>query len=374
MKSLRYTLIASMALLFSGCATQPYTAQHANTGQLSEIRDLHVVSIIPQRQLETQQDALYLNTVPVGAVTGAALAGGLLGGMLISAEANHEAAVFAEKHVKPLQKVLTNYDGRAAIRQTLENGIHSLPVRVGDWKTIDAQATDADLLPADAVAGSAWLLLRTSYAMTPDFSGLQVVTLAKLYVANTSVTWRHAPAYQNTLIYQSALMKMPPKNDVERQRMTAAENARYAKLDVDAQIAQVNAATDAYDPGIALKRQKILNEQWQHQATLKQIAAPEWSVDERADWYVSQFRAGHGAVLKQDLSDGGMQTARMLTLDITQPQPVAGSKTDWRTVYQDAQRTIQDAPDGTVYSVANGDVTHGATQVNSNIYISPAHN
>jgi hypothetical protein len=368
MKSLHNTLVVGGAILLSGCATQTYTARHATTSQLAGIHDLHVVSVMPQEQLDAENNTMYLNAVPLGAVTGAALAGGLIGGVIVSAEANHEAKVFADQHVAPLQTALAGHDGRADIRQTLEHGIHALPVRVTTWKVVDGKTNDGDLLPATASPGSAWLILRTRYAMTPDFSGLQVITRASLYVDAPSIAWQRDPVYRNTFTYQSALLEMPPKSDAERQRMAATENARYAKLDIEKQIAKVNAAGDAYDFEVAHQRQSIQDAQWRHQAKLKQIASPAWSADERADWYVKQLQANRAAALKQDMSEGGQQTARMLVLDITQPQPDADSKSDWRTVYHDAQRSIQDAPDGEVYSVANGDITHGAARVNQTFY------
>lgn len=372
MMHFRNAAIVCGLLLLSGCATQGYTARHASTSQLAGIHELHVVSVIEQDKLDAQRNSMYLNTVPIGAVTGAAIAGGLIAGALISAEANHEANVFAEKYVAPLQTSLAGYDARAAIRQTLEQGIEAMPVHMTDWKAMNAGVAEANLLPTNAGAGSAWLVLRTRYAMTPDFSGLQVTTQASLYVAGPDSAWRNNPAYSNDFTYQSPLLQMPPKTDAERKQMTETENARYAKLDIDKQIAQINNASDAYDPDVAHKRSEVQDEQWQHQAKLKQIASPAWSVDERAEWFVGQWQADQAASLKQAMSEGGQQTARMLALDITQPQPLdaEGGKADWRTVYRDAQRSIQDAPDGKVYSVANGDVTHGAAHVNQTMYFS----
>ncbi|HJU25298.1 MAG TPA: hypothetical protein VJ722_01360, partial [Rhodanobacteraceae bacterium] len=358
-------------LLLSGCATQSYMARHANASQLASIHELHVLSVIKQDKLDAQRNSMYLNAVPIGAVTGAAIAGGLIAGALISAEANHEANVFADKYVAPLRASLAGYDSRAAIRQALEQGVETIPVRVTDWKAMDTGVPNADLLPAKADTGSAWLILRSRYAMTPDFSGLQVTTQASLYVAGPASEWRSKPAYSNSLTYQSSLLQMPAKTDAERLQMTEAENARYAKLEIDKQIAEINGA-DAYDPAVARKRRKVQDEQWQHQAKLKQIASPTWSVDERAEWFVQQWQKGGAASLKQAMTEGGQQTARMVALDIMQPEPANADSgnTEWRTVYRDAQRSIQDAPDGEVYSVANGDITHGAAHVNQTYYFS----
>lgn len=370
MKLLRNAAIACVVLLLSGCATQTYTARHASASQLAEIHELHVVSIIQQDKLDAQRNSMYVNTVPIGAVSGAAIAGGLIAGALITAEANHEANVFAEKYVAPLQVSLVGYDGRAAIRQSLEQGIQAMPVHMADWKVIDNATMDSNLLPAQATAGSAWLVLRTHYAMTPDFSGLQVTTNASLYVDGSSSSWRDNPVYSNNFTYQSILLQMPPKTEAEREQMTDAENARYAKLDINQQIAKANAA-DPYDPANAKLREKIHDEQWQHQAKLKQIALPTWNIDERAEWFVKQWQANQAASLKQAISEGGQQTARMLALDLVQSQPAqTEGKQQWRTVYRDAQRSIQDAPDGQVYSVANGDITHGAAHVNQTVYFS----
>lgn len=371
MNQLRNAALACGLLLLSGCATQAYTARHTSTSQLASIHELHVISVIKQDKLDAQRNSMYLNAVPVGAVTGAAIAGGLIAGALISAEANHEANVFADKYVAPLRASLAGYDGRAAIRQALEQGVEAMPVRMTEWKAIETGAPDTDLLPAKAAAGSAWLILRSRYAMTPDFSGLQVTTQASLYVADPSAGWRNKPAYSNTLTYQSSLLQMPAKTDAERQHMADAENARYAKLDIGKQIAEINGA-DAYNPEVARRRREIQDAQWQHQAKLKQIASPAWSVDERAEWFVEQWQKDGAASLKQAMTEGGQQTARMIALDIAQRDPAnaQSGNTEWRTVYRDAQRSIQDAPDGEVYSVANGDITHGAAHVNQTYYFS----
>lgn len=371
MKHFRNTALASGLLLLSGCATQTYTARHASSSQLAGIHELHVVSVIEQDKLDAQRNSMYLNAVPVGAVTGAAIAGGLIAGALISAEANHEANVFAEKYVTPLQASLTGYDSRAAIRQTLEQGVAALPVHMTDWKAVDAGVAEAELLPSKATTGSAWLVLQTHYAMTPDFSGLQVTTQASLYVAGPAPEWRSNATYSNDFTYQSILLHMPEKTDAVRKQMTDEENARYAKLGIDRQIAKAN-ATDPYDPANAKLREKIHDEQWQHEAQLKQIASPFWNPDERATIFVKQWQSDNAASLEQSIAEGGVQTSRMLALDLNQPPPqlTNNGKRDWATVYRDDQRTIQDAPDGKVYSVANGDITHGAVHVNQTYYFS----
>jgi hypothetical protein len=368
MRHLRTAALACGLLLLSGCATQTYRAQHASDDQLAQIHELHVVSVVAQDQLDAEHNTMYLNAVPMGAVTGAAIAGGLIAGALISAEANHEANVFAEKYIAPLRTTLAGFDGRAAVRDAMQQGMETLPARVVEWKTIDAETNDSDLLPPGSSAGAAWLILHTGYAMTPDFSGLQVITNASLYVYDSATDWRKKPVYRNDYTYQSELLQTPAKTDDIRKRIADQENARYAKLDVDGQVRQVNAADNPYDVAVAHQRQEIHAEKWQHQAHLKQIASATWSTDERADWFVNQWQADGAAALKAAISEGGQQTVRMLALDIMQSQPRDAAKAEWRTVYRDAQRSIQDAPDGEVYSVANGDVTHGAFHVNQTMY------
>ena len=95
-------------------------------------------------------------------------------------------------------------------------------------------------------------------------------------------------------------------------------------------------------------REKIHDEQWQHEATLKQIASPLWNPDERATQFVKRWQSDNAASLKQLIAEGGAQTARMLALDLDQQQPQRAddAKRDWSTVYRDDVRTIQDAPDG----------------------------
>jgi hypothetical protein len=344
---------------------------HARTSQLAEIHDLHVISVVDQGKLAAQHNNLYVDAIPIGAVGPAAIIGGALGSALVAAEADHETKVFAEQHIAPLLTTLAGYDARATLRQTLHQGLAGLPLHLTDWRTVDSRTKDGDLLPADAPAGSAWLIIHTRYSMTPDFSALQVTSGADLYLQAQNPGWVHDPVYKNNFTYQSKLLQMPEKTDATRKRMTDEENARYAKLGIDRQIAKAN-ASDPYDPANANLREKIRDEQWQHEAKLKQIASPSWSPDERATWFVKQWQADDAASLKQFIAEGGTQTARMLALDLDQQQPQLANdaKRDWKTVYRDAQRTIQDAPDGSVYSVASGDVTHGAGTAMTTTYFS----
>lgn len=375
MEYFRQAILACATLALAGCATQqPYLATHANTGELAQIHELHVVSVVAQDKLDAQHNSTYVNPVVTGAPLAAGLVGGLIAGALISAEENHEAHEFAEKHLAPLLTTLAGYDGRAAMRDTLHQDLASLPVHLADWRTVDAEAKDADLLPGNATAGSAWLILRSDYAMTPDFSGVQVVTHASLYVDGADSNWRHAPAYANDLTYQSGLLTMPDKSDAVRKQMTDEEDARYAKLDIAQQIAKANEGSP-YDTANAQLRQRIHDEQWQHEAALKQIASPYWSPDERANHFVAEWQQDGATAIKQSVSEGGTQTARMLAIDLEQAQPdlAKDTKREWVTVYHDAQRSIQDAPDGGVFSVANGDVTHGAEFLNqtTHVYVAP---
>jgi hypothetical protein len=371
MEHFKQAILACATLALAGCAAQqPYFATHTNASELAQIHELHVVSVVAQDKLDAQHNSTYVNPVVTGAPLAAGLVGGLIAGALISAEENHEAHEFAEKHLAPLLTTLAGYDGRAAMRGTLHQGLATLPVRLADWRAIDAETKDADLLPSDATTGSAWLILRSDYGMTPDFSGLQVVTHASLYVDGSDGNWRHTPVYANDLTYQSSLRTMPDKSDAVRKQMTDEEDARYAKLDVTQQIAQANAGSP-YDPANAQRRQRIHDEQWQHEAALKQIASPYWSPDERASHFVAEWQQDDAAAIKQSISEGGTQTARMLAIDLDQAQPDLGkdTKREWVTIYHDALRSIQDAPDGSVFSVANGDVTHGAAFLNQTTHV-----
>jgi hypothetical protein len=365
---LRIIALAGSLLILQGCATQTYRARHTTSAELSRIHELNVVSVIEQDKLDAQRNTLSVGVSPVGVVSGAAIAGGLIAGALITAEANHEANVFAEKHVAPLLKALGDFDARATIRGPLQQGVATLPTHMSKWQALNSESKDQDLLPVNSPEGTGWMVLRTRYEMTPDFSGLQVSTLAKLYVAGAASGWRSNPVYSNGFTYQSALLQMPPKTDEVRKQMTDQENARFAALDLAKEIAKVN-TSDPYDPEVTRERREIRDQQWQHESRLKQIAAANWNPEERATWFVKQWQADDAAALKADMAEGGQQTARMLALDLAQAQPLAAAKPEWDTVYQDDQRSIQDAPDGRVYSVANGDVTHGATHVSQQIRI-----
>ena len=373
----KHAILAVAMIALAGCAAQqPYLATHTSGSELAQIHELHVISVIDQDKLDGQYNTTSVNPIVTGGPIAAGLVGGLIAGAIITAQANHEAHKFEETHIAPLLTTLGAYDGRATLREALQQGLSVLPVHLAEWRTTDAKAKDTELLPEDAPAGSAWLILRSDYAMTPDFAGLQVVTHSSLYVDGANGGWRNKPVYANQLIYQSPLLSMPSKTDAVRKQMTDTEDARYAKLNVEQQIARANAG-NPYDPANAKLRGQIHDEQWQHEASLKQIQSASWSPDERARRFVTEWQHNDAASLKQFIAEGGTQTARMLAIDLAQAQPNLDSKAkrDWVTVYHDAQRSIQDAPDGTVYSVANGDVTHGAAFVSQQprVYIAPGH-
>lgn len=368
---LKTPLLACGVLLLAGCATQqPYLATHTNSSELAQIHELHVVSVIDQDKLKAQDNLTLINP---GYVAAAGLEGGLIGALVMGAEVEHKAHVFAAKHMAPLLPQLVGYDGRAAVRQTLQQGLATLPVHMADWRTVDKPAKDADLLPATAPAGSAWLILRSEYSMTPNFAGVQVITHATLYIDMANATWRSKPAYKNELTYQSPLLRMPDKSDAVRKQMTDQENARYAKLDIGAQITKANAGSP-YDKQNAELRQQIQDEQLQHRNTLKQIASPSWSADDCAALFVQQWQKDGASALRQFVSEGGQQTVRMLALDLNQPQPVLDKsvRRTWITVSDNDGRAIQDAPDGKVYSLADVDVTYGPSSYGAPVATAPA--
>ena len=128
MQHFKLAILACATLALAGCAAQqPYLATHAKTGELAQIRELHVVSMVAQDKLDAQHNSTYVNPVVTGAPLAAGLIGGLIAGALISAEENHEAHEFAEKHLAPLLTTLAGYDGRAASSPSANSYVGSRP-------------------------------------------------------------------------------------------------------------------------------------------------------------------------------------------------------------------------------------------------------
>lgn len=188
---LKQSITAGAAvLILSACASAPSrVALEPATKQT--ITDVEVLSMLTQDEVIVRAPA-----------NGASLAlgGGLLGAMIDSkvAESRQNAL---QATMKPFYSATDDINFakqfEQALSTTLSNG---MPVKMGQVKHTGLMmlARDAQTRAQTLPAGKGHMLIRTSYAFTPDFSRLDVNSWVEIRVpANDQ------PVFVNTFFYQS---------------------------------------------------------------------------------------------------------------------------------------------------------------------------
>ncbi|WP_254425160.1 hypothetical protein [Rhodanobacter sp. B04] len=311
--------------------------------QWQALQPLPVVEVIGQDALAAQDTFTYasVNILPnpsVPILVGAA--GGALGMAIVNAQIKAEARRFADLHVQPLRSVLAGFDAKAALGDSLQQALAQQPALFGSYSV-------AGTVPA---GGGPRAVIETSYAMTPDFSALQVMATVTIHAAGADAR----PLYRNVLVYQSSRLDVPPKTAADSSRMLAEENSRYAALHVDDDIAKANAALANRDPEAVHLRQKIGDEQYQHKQRLRLAAMTAWDPDSRAQRLCEAWSLGHGEALKAAMRASGAEIVHMLELDLADQAPAdqAGKP---RTVFKNDTREIDYRMGGQMISLAVSD-------------------
>lgn len=303
-----------------------------------------MVEVIGQDNLGAQDSYTYagVNVIPgPGVPIMAAAAGGALGMAIVNAEIRAEARRFAEHHVQPLRAALQGFDASGAVSGSLQQALAQQPGMFGRYSVTNSVTG----------VGGQRAVIESNYAMTPDFSALQVIAKVTIRVDEAGAG---KPVYQNTLVYQSARLTAPAKTPADIERMVGAENRRYAALDIDSQIVKANAATSAESADANRLRKKVFSEQLEHRRLLKQAEAPIWDADTRAQSLCEAWAADHGELLKSAMRASGAEIAHMLQLDLAAPAPVGGVIQP-ATVFSEHGRSIEYLTGGRMISRATDD-------------------
>lgn len=339
-----FAVAVAMVVGVCGCAPQSQMVR-PSAAQLQALGPLPVVEVIDQDSLAAQDtfSAAYVNVVAgAGVPILAAAGGGALGSLIINSEMKAEARRFAERHVQPLRAVLQGFDARSALSDSLQQALSAQPTTFSSFAK-GASAT---------AQASPHLVVHTTYAMTPDFSALQVI--ADVSIEGVGGT-QGKPIYHNVLVYQSARKTVVAKTAEDGKRMLAQEQARYAALNVDADIATANAEIKRRDPEVAHLRDKINREQVEHRRRVAAAEAAHWDADTRAQRLAETWASNHGDALKRAMRDSGTEIAHMLQLDLANSQAVAGQLEQPRTVFSSDTRQIEYVRDGRMISLAPHD-------------------
>jgi hypothetical protein len=306
---------------------------------------LSTVEFVPQKQLTAQDTFSYANVqvMPVGNVPIVPLAlGGALGALIVNSANKAEAEQFAELHVKPVQDALGSFDLAGLTDSTLRSSLAARPSTFGSFSVAAARPSNGQR------AGH--MVLETGYALTPDFSALQVTIRMELYSAGQDDA---KPTYRNTYVYQSPRFVLAPKTTDDIAAMVDMENTRYAALDVDGRIRKANALGQSTEA--AHLRTSIVRDQNNHRLRLLSARATAWDPDASATRLAQVWAADDAQAVKAALSASGPELVHMLEIDLT-TSPVAdsGASTE-REVFKDENRKISYRPDGSMISLALSD-------------------
>lgn len=220
---------------------------------------------------------------------GVNLAGGLIASAIINGAEYAKAKNFARgpyglmvdaKCDLPVDQVIpARVD--SAIRTTWSQATPQVHVLAEDAKLKDVVDTK---LPR--------YVFRVSTSLAPDFSALITTVEAAAYPANaTTGKTGFEPAWQNTVIVVSDKLALAPKTQADIEAMVAAENARYAALNINALIAQANAEGPS-----SRARKQVVEAQNDNRARLKEARRPVWSPASEAQmrarmWSADQCQA-----------------------------------------------------------------------------------
>lgn len=339
----RQAALAAAVAALCACAQQTQVVR-PSAAQLQSLEPVPVVEVISQDSLAAQDSYSYASVNVIagpGVPIMAAAAGGALGMALVNAEIRAEARRFAERHVQPLRVALQGFDAKGAVSGSLERALMQQPRMFGSY-TIAGSGTTTTGQHA---------VIESSYAMTPDFSALQVIAKVTIQVAGAAAG---KPIYQNTLVYQSARLTTPSKTTADIERMVSAENQRYAALDIQGQIVKANAATAAETADANQLRKQVNSEQLEHRRLLLQAKSPMWDADTRAQRLCEAWAADHGELLKSAMRASGAEIAHMLQLDLLTPAPVGGVIQP-ATVFSQNGRSIEYVSGGRMISQETSD-------------------
>lgn len=305
---------------------------------------LSTVEFVPQKQLTAQDSFTYANVqvMPAANVPIVPLAlGGALGALIVNSASKAEAEQFAERHVKPVRDSLGNFDLAGLADSTLHASLAAEPSTFGAVSVAAAKPSNGQR------AGH--MVLETGYALTPDFSALQVTVHMELFPAGQDGA---KPVYRNTYVYQSPRFVLAPKTTEDIATMVAMENTLYAALDVDGRIRKANALGQSTEA--AHLRTSIVRDQNNHRLRLLSAKAAAWDPDASATRLAQVWAADDAQPVRAALAASGPELAHMMEIDLTTSPPPSSASSE-REAFKDEHRKISYRADGSMISLALSD-------------------
>lgn len=344
----RFAAIAAVASCLCACAAAPQRPAHLSAQQLTQVLPLTVSEVVPQKELLAQStyEVPNVQTFPVGAAPIVPVAlGGALGMFIVDSAEKASAERFAKAHVLPVQTALAGYDATADVRRSIGDALAADP-------SVFAAVTPADHVPASA-AGGHHAVAVASYALTPDFSAVQVSLSLQIFDGGNK------PTYANRYVFQSARKTLAPKTAEDVRQSIDEEDRRYAALDVNAQIARANALGRSTEG--ARLRTAILAEQNEHRLRMASARKSVWDADASAQRLAAMWAEDGGVAVKRALQESGPILEHLIDLDLKAPVQTGDIPVSGKQIAGNAERCVLMRRDGSLISLATKDSYVDAT-------------
>lgn len=281
---------------------------------------VRVYSVVDQDRIEAQYNGAQAQPgeppmramMPPNTPIVAGAVGGAIAGLIIEKTAEASNRHFAEDHLKPLQDGTHALDLRGELQAAVQDGVAGLAWADPAAYTAVNGKLDPVSVPADA---KAWIVLRSHYALSPDFAALVVRGDLEFYrqqPGESSDRWRTHPCYETTLVYQSKAIEIPAKTDADRARLVAEENAHWDQAAINRDIQRINDAGYTTDPDMLTLRRTVAERLQQHKQALQDAEASNWTPAQRADWLASAWAGNNASELQSAIVEGGRNLDAMM--------------------------------------------------------------
>lgn len=338
----RFAAIAAVASCLCACAAAPQRPAHLSAQQLTQVLPLTVSEAVPQKELLAQSTYTFrdVQVIPGGGVPilPAAL-GGALGSYIGNAIDKAAAERFANAHVQPVRSALAGYDATGGVRRSVDEAFAA-------DHSVFAAVTPVDEIPR-AVSYAPHAVAVTSYALTPDFSAVQVTLALQIFDGGSK------PTYTNRYVFQSARMTLASKTAEDIRQAVEEEEHRYAALHVNDQIVRANALGRSTE-GARLRRE-ILAEQNEHRLRMASARRSDWDADASANRFAAMWAKDGGAAVKRALDESGPVLEHLVAMDLMAPSQGGDIPAKGREIASAAGRRVLMRQDGSLISLAGKD-------------------
>ena len=366
------------ALFVGACIAVAASGAMADPGKpldTDKLKTTNVYILIPQDQTFIEAvTGPRVQVIPVGPDALSLEPDALVSSIIADAIIDAGAVSAAQTPAYPLHYWLDGYDMRPVLQDGADAAIKSLgwlhPLRTAMFK--DADTGHAQLESMNAGADSI-LTVQLYYSMTPDYRGVVLAALVKIYSSalspdkyspydpDSKYRWLKQTVARRTCLYQSKLIDLPAKTPEVVAQMTVAADKEFDAAKLKKEMAAVNA--DPYGNIYSLSdRSAVHSRATRYDALMKGIQAPGWTGPDARLMMSLLWSAGDGAPYKQALQQAAAALGSLidrslgaLPADASVVAKDSNGKPLFYQVTGDPERKILIAPGAAVVSMAKDD-------------------